>query len=346
MKKCYMLLIGLVLTVGCWAQSDFIFEVYTNEEYYTPDDVLELSFAVTFHGDFLVPLLLAPFWPPFIAEVGDHTWQGEEPGGGYDIYPGESLTSRFYIPLSEIEPGTVTVRGGWAEGLGEDYSVLWDDEFSITIIGSAHDVVEISPPELVFTSHHDLDGLEVVLSNLIDESFVIFSYSFSGDGANPGYSIYHAPMYFPHLLRRNHPFTFTVIPEMNFDRDYLLDTLRLVTEFGDLCIPLRFDESLLPIDDTQEEVPQVCSVIAYPNPFNPTTTLTYSITDPGEVELSIFDVRGRLVATLLRKYCPAGSDEVVWDGRNNTGETLPSGVYFSMLRTRNQTKTCKIVLLK
>ena len=344
MKRYCTLLIVLVLATGCWAQSDFSFEIFTNEEYYPTDGVLELSFGVSNHGDFLVPILYSPFWPPFIAEVGDQTWQGEEPGRDYTIDPGGSLTARFYIPLSDIEPGTITVRGGWAEGYGEAYHVWYDDPLFIWIIGSAQDVVDISPQELVYTSQHDLEGLEVVLSNTLDHSFVIYSYDFTSSGHAPGYTIPYGSYIFPALLRHDVDFSFTVIPELN--RDTLVDTLILTTEFGDLTIPIQLDDSLLPIDDSQVDFPQPCSIAAYPNPFNPTTTFSFTISEPGEVELSIFDVRGRLVATPLRKYCPAGSGEVAWDGRNNSGETLPSGVYLGMLRTGNQVKTCKIVMVK
>ncbi|HEU4725814.1 MAG TPA: FlgD immunoglobulin-like domain containing protein, partial [Candidatus Eisenbacteria bacterium] len=73
----------------------------------------------------------------------------------------------------------------------------------------------------------------------------------------------------------------------------------------------------------------------YPNPFNPRTTIRYTLARPGRVALRVFDVTGRLVATLRDDVEPAGDREVEWDGRDRAGRTVASGVYIYRLSTES-----------
>ncbi|UCH84256.1 MAG: T9SS type A sorting domain-containing protein [Candidatus Latescibacterota bacterium] len=87
---------------------------------------------------------------------------------------------------------------------------------------------------------------------------------------------------------------------------------------------------------------------AYPNPFNPTTTIKYSIKEPGHVSLKIYNVAGQLVRTLVDvKQTPRERGfEAKWDGINDAGGSVSSGVYFYKLTTGGFAQTKKMVLLK
>ena len=65
----------------------------------------------------------------------------------------------------------------------------------------------------------------------------------------------------------------------------------------------------------------------YPNPFNPSTTIDFAVKEQGRVELAIFDVLGRKVKTLVSESLPMGSYSAMWDGTDNAGSAVPSGVY-------------------
>jgi len=84
----------------------------------------------------------------------------------------------------------------------------------------------------------------------------------------------------------------------------------------------------------------------YPNPFNPQTTIAFSIKDRGAVSLKVYNVAGELVRTLANEDRAAGSYTLVWDGRNDAGSPVSSGVYFYKLVTNNFSQTKKMVLLK
>ena len=83
----------------------------------------------------------------------------------------------------------------------------------------------------------------------------------------------------------------------------------------------------------------------YPNPFNPTTMIAFSIAKDADVELKIFDVRGALVKTLVKAHRNKNNYRVFWDGKNNAGNTVASGVYFYRLVAGEFTATKKMVLL-
>ena len=79
----------------------------------------------------------------------------------------------------------------------------------------------------------------------------------------------------------------------------------------------------------------------YPNPFNPSTTIKYEIPRSGLVNINVFDVLGREVATLVNEKQNPGTYEVKWDATN-----YPSGVYFYKLISGYSSETKKLVLVK
>ena len=83
----------------------------------------------------------------------------------------------------------------------------------------------------------------------------------------------------------------------------------------------------------------------YPNPFNPQTTITYSIGDPGRAVVRVFDVTGRHVKTLVDGHREPGQYQVRWDAFTTSGG-LPSGVYFVRLDMNNTSRTQKMLLVK
>ena len=84
----------------------------------------------------------------------------------------------------------------------------------------------------------------------------------------------------------------------------------------------------------------------YPNPFNPATAFHYSLDESGTVELTITDIIGRKVATLISGYQRSGNHNILWTGRDTNGNQVPSGVYFYNLKSGPKTITKKMTLSK
>lgn len=83
-----------------------------------------------------------------------------------------------------------------------------------------------------------------------------------------------------------------------------------------------------------------------PNPFNPTTTISFSLSEPAPVALEIYNVSGRRVRTLVRSQQPAGTHEVTWDGRDDSGASVSSGVYFYRLTAGEYSEAKRMTLLR
>lgn len=90
----------------------------------------------------------------------------------------------------------------------------------------------------------------------------------------------------------------------------------------------------------------VLSVSAYPNPFNPATTIRYTVPSSGRVTVAVYDARGLPVATLVDEAHEAGGYTVRWNGRDTAGNGVASGVYFSRISHTAGVRTYKMVLLK
>ncbi len=86
----------------------------------------------------------------------------------------------------------------------------------------------------------------------------------------------------------------------------------------------------------------------YPNPFNPTTTIQYSIQAQGQVRLRVYDVAGRLVRSLVNEVQSprAGGFAVTWDGTDDRGTRVATGIYFYKLTAAGFERTRKMLLLK
>jgi hypothetical protein len=84
----------------------------------------------------------------------------------------------------------------------------------------------------------------------------------------------------------------------------------------------------------------------YPNPFNLGTTIPYTLSGDGPVRISVTNIVGQTVATLVEGFQPAGSYAAFWDGRDPTGRAMASGVYFFRAEIGGQTQVRKMVLLK
>ncbi len=84
----------------------------------------------------------------------------------------------------------------------------------------------------------------------------------------------------------------------------------------------------------------------FPNPFNPSTAISFLLQEPGWAELEVFDVHGKLVRSLYRGFAPSGEQSVFWDGTDRQGRKAASGIYFYRLQSRDFVQTRKMLLIK
>ncbi len=84
----------------------------------------------------------------------------------------------------------------------------------------------------------------------------------------------------------------------------------------------------------------------YPNPFNPTTLISYNLPEASQVTMAVYDLMGRKVKTLVQEFQPAGNHSVIWNATNDNGTKMSGGMYFYQIRAGTFQQTHKMILLK
>ncbi|MCH2650946.1 MAG: T9SS type A sorting domain-containing protein, partial [Candidatus Marinimicrobia bacterium] len=84
----------------------------------------------------------------------------------------------------------------------------------------------------------------------------------------------------------------------------------------------------------------------YPNPFNPITKFTYSIPEDVRVRITVYDIQGRAVKTLVDSDQSAGYKSIQWNATNNAGAPVSAGLYFYRIQSSNFSQTKKMIFLK
>ncbi len=104
---------------------------------------------------------------------------------------------------------------------------------------------------------------------------------------------------------------------------------------------------VVPVDLTSVTPHQIALDAAYPNPFNPETTIPYRLAIDTQVDLRVYDILGKPVTTLVNgEKQSAGHYAVKWNGTNTTGNSMPSGVYFIRMQAEGKSFTHKVLLVK
>lgn len=93
-------------------------------------------------------------------------------------------------------------------------------------------------------------------------------------------------------------------------------------------------------------LPKALSVSNYPNPFNPITTISYALPEDSNVQITIYNVKGQIVTTLVNEAKSAGYHKATWSGIDDSGKTQASGIYFYSMKTEGKVLNKKMMLMK
>ena len=345
-RNCLLLCVGVLLLVSpCSAQYNY-FSVTTNATIYTLEDNMLVTFSL--YSPSVGVIFHVPYLPPFgLSMAGDYWCEGVGPPTNLIINPGGVYLMQYSIPLNNVAPGTHDAIGDFAQDNGGGIVYYYAEPIPITIIESVHEMIDVSPPALYFQTEDDLDGLTLQLTNETEPHITLQSYSIEGDGYEHGYYIENGENLFPRWLNHNQPLTLTVVPQLPVhSRLNLENTLRIETDYGPLEVTLFMDEDLAQGVEIENFAVTAIKLTISPNPFNPSTSITFSLSQPDDVELAIYDVRGRLVTILLHGEYNVGLHQVEWNGLDENGLPVASAVYFCRLKASGHEEVRKILLLK
>ena len=102
------------------------------------------------------------------------------------------------------------------------------------------------------------------------------------------------------------------------------------------------------VESPQNQVPQYTNKLTnnYPNPFNPETTISFEIAEKQQTTIEIYNMKGQKVRTLIDRTLEAGSHNLVWNGKDENGNSVASGLYLYRLKAGKYTSTKKMILMK
>ena len=118
----------------------------------------------------------------------------------------------------------------------------------------------------------------------------------------------------------------------------------IITHFSDIALAQKTD---VPTIAEKDDLPGGFSLSAnYPNPFNPRTTISYSLPEASHVKITIYNLIGQHVKSLVNELKPVGTYYIVWDGTDASGISVTSGLYFYRIEAGNFNQTKKLMMMK
>jgi hypothetical protein len=206
------------------------------------------------------------------------------------------------------------------------------------------------------------DFLELFVARA-DSEEALFSYTGTVDDLAPDITTTVLPAEYTGELGNQVRLTFRVTSDSGWDDEDCFAVGHGAAQIDDITV--YFDDQPITFDDFEAESPQSwwpdgiavtgigdspaarsLAARAVPNPFNPSTRIEFLLPSRGDLHIAIYDLQGRLVRSLLATDHPAGSGSMVWDGRDEAGRTVGSGVYVYRVDTSAESVAGKVALLK
>ncbi|MCK4654932.1 MAG: SBBP repeat-containing protein [Candidatus Cloacimonetes bacterium] len=223
---------------------------------------------------------------------------------------------------SEFMWDWTTSAGGSGDDCGN--SIEWDSDGNIWLTGHFSEIAEFGNEQL-----ESLGETDIFVSVLDFEGEWVHSEQAGGIGEDIGNAI--------DLNTRNEVVIIGYFSE--------------TASFGGSSVTSNGDDDIFVTMINQQTSAHellICSDIdlsSFPNPFNPATTISYQLSADSPVELSIYNIKGQKVKTLVNEVLPAGKYSTIWNGRDSNGNRVSSGIYFYKLLIDRKTKVVKKMML-
>jgi hypothetical protein len=234
----------------------------------------------------------------------------------YEVSAGS--VANYYVRTYGIDRTLLNTEQVWFEGIRPDWqgTIITGDELdysgAIVLIQTRNNAIPDLSPIIGFVIDEEgqlVESIPILNADRIEQ--------FSACSAGPGYVTL--------LLREI--WRYETIP---YRSDFRIQKVSV--------LPVGNDTSTMPVPKAL----LTCS----PNPFNPSTTIAYSLPSVGDTTLRIYNTRGQMVKTLVHGQLEAGNHSVTWDGMDDKGKPVASGVYLVRLATPVGSQFSKCVLLK
>ena len=252
--------------------------------------------------------------------VPDHNWYGQAiiyvtADNEYDYTDIDTLTIEVTSVYDQIvEPQMVFPPNGhtiYFETMTDSISFVWNS--------AGYPDFETGPGfeyRLRIVQSNETGNIPYNYTDLTDTTFTFFpdSSTYSGQNNNYIWSLYTTEENLPEVLSGQGGVFFVILPAMNIDSREFPNEFMLYS--------------------------------AFPNPFNPSTTIRFDLPEDSFVTINVYDMIGRHVKSLLNNNISAGRRLIIWDGTNSFEQPASAGTYFYTIKTDRYSQTKKMILLK
>ena len=253
------------------------------------------------------------------------------PGDGYEIFLSGMDDIEFYYPSDGMARSFSSNAQMWADykinSMSEHYDIAPTGISHPIILTELNGFVEVGDEVVAYAN-----GLVVGATKVVDTNGMVILSAWGGYhefGVNlPGYT--NGDEIELRLWRASENRELRVVANLDHS-EYGTSPLSAGTA-------MSYDEDAVAGTFALEQ--------NYPNPFNPSTTINYGVASTGHITLSIYDITGRLVATLVDGEVSVGPHHVVWNGVDDMGMPVSAGIYIYSLRSESSTMNRKMVYMK
>jgi len=153
------------------------------------------------------------------------------------------------------------------------------------------------------------------------------------------------------IVSEDYGLTWDFVELVGFPEDSYLNSISIIPETNEILLNTTnhsvFRADIAELVSVHQVTVIPCAEIAnYPNPFNPETKIVFNLIESGNAKLEIYNIKGQKIKTLIKDQLSTGQHSVVWDGRDDNGKAVSSGVYFYKLQTPSKSYFRKCILLK
>ncbi|MDD4147588.1 MAG: FlgD immunoglobulin-like domain containing protein, partial [Candidatus Cloacimonetes bacterium] len=248
-----------------------------------------------------------------------------------------------------VEPGTRTFKWSYVKDVsmtgGSDSA--WIDDIRFPSSGS-------SELAMAYTTTQSIDFEEVFPNTSYSEDLILRNLGtadLSGVITLPAaftlvYNGQNLPNDYFYIISPGATRTFNIALETGSSVSTINEVLVVTTNDPDLA-EIQIPITVEPSSNGIQVNPVVTALNGnFPNPFNPETTINFSLKEAGNVKLNIFNIKGQLIRTLVNAPMNAGKHQMVWNGKDNNGTSVSSGLYLYRMEAGSYRSTKKMMLMK
>lgn len=195
----------------------------------------------------------------------------------------------------------------------------------------------------------DNDGTEEV-AVCIDDNFLILK--FNGSKDHHTYEVYYIKKNELSTEEEYQVYTGAIMYDLqnNGNQEILISMYHIIEgqpTIGRRLTKIYKPDSTTSVSSDNDLIPNFTTLYQnYPNPFNPATSIKFGLSKLETVSIKVYNIIGKKIKLLLQENLPAGEHNVQWNGKDNEGSSLPSGIYFIQMKAGEYQQTIKSVLLK